>query len=226
MRHIPLYSVVLDLGLLTQASLSHGNSLVFCSEGSPAGFDTAQYTSATDNDAVEPIYNRLVEFERGGTAVQPALAESWQVSDDGLHYSFKLRAGVKFHSSSTFKPSRDFNADDVLFTFQRMLDRQHRFRLAYPSEFPYFVSMGLDKNIARIESNDPLSVSFTLNSVDAAFIQNIAMSFASILSAEYAEKLLATGSQNDINRKPIGTGPFVFSKYQKESQIRYKRNAH
>ena len=225
MRHIPLYSVVLGLGLLTQASLSHGNSLVFCSEGSPAGFDTAQYTSATDNDAAEPIYNRLVEFERGGTAVQPALAESWQVSDDGLHYSFKLRAGVKFHSSSTFKPSRDFNADDVLFTFQRMLDRQHRFRLAYPSEFPYFVSMGLDKNIARIESNDPLSVSFTLNSVDAAFIQNIAMSFASILSAEYAEQLLTTGRPSDINRKPIGTGPFVFSKYQKDSQIRYKRNA-
>ncbi|HYQ55658.1 MAG TPA: ABC transporter substrate-binding protein, partial [Pseudomonas sp.] len=64
MRHITLLSSLLGLGLMGQAPALLANNLVFCSEGSPAGFDTAQYTSATDNDAAEPIYNRLVEFER------------------------------------------------------------------------------------------------------------------------------------------------------------------
>jgi dipeptide transport system substrate-binding protein len=69
-----------------------------------------------------------------------------------------------------------------------------------------------------------MTVVFTLNNVDAAFIQNLAMSFAAILSAEYADHLLAAGKPSDINQKPIGTGPFVFQRYQKDSQIRYKGN--
>ncbi|MDF0730304.1 ABC transporter substrate-binding protein [Pseudomonas entomophila] len=224
MHHLTLLSAVLGLGLLAHTPLGLAKNLVFCSEGSPAGFDTAQFTAATDNDAAEPIYNRLVEFERGGTAVQPSLASDWQVSEDGLRYTFFLRPGVKFHANPSFKPTREFNADDVLFTFNRMLDRNHPFRQAYPTEFPYFVSMGLDKNIARIDKTGPLTVMFTLNQVDAAFIQNLAMSFASILSAEYAEHLLKAGTPSDINLKPIGTGPFVFSRYQKDTQIRYKGN--
>ena len=224
MRHVTRLSALLALGLVSQSPVLLANNLVFCSEGSPAGFDTAQYTSATDNDAAEPIYNRLVEFERGGTAVHPALATRWEVSDDGLRYIFHLREGVKFHSNKAFKPGRDFNADDVLFTFNRMLDKDHPFRRAYPTEFPYFISMGLDKNIARVEKTSPLTVVFTLNTVDAAFIQNLAMSFASILSAEYADTLLATGRASDINQQPIGTGAFVFQRYQKDSQIRYKGN--
>ncbi|WJD63630.1 ABC transporter substrate-binding protein [Pseudomonas kurunegalensis] len=224
MRHATCLSALLTLGLISQSPASLANSLVFCSEGSPAGFDTAQYTTATDNDAAEPIYNRLVEFERGGTAVHPALATRWEVSDDGLQYTFHLREGVKFHSNKAFTPSRDFNADDVLFTFNRMLDKGHPFRKAYPAEFPYFISMGLDKNIARVEKIDPMTVAFTLNTVDAAFIQNLAMSFASILSAEYANQLMASGRPSDINHWPIGTGPFVFQRYQKDSQIRFKGN--
>ncbi|MEN5238297.1 MULTISPECIES: ABC transporter substrate-binding protein [Pseudomonas] len=224
MRPTTLCSTLFALGLLSHAPLTLANNLVFCSEGSPAGFDTAQYTSATDNDAAEPIYNRLVEFERGGTAVHPALATDWQVSDDGLRYTFHLRPGVKFHANKGFQPTRDFNADDVLFTFNRMLDKQHPFRQAYPTEFPYFISMGLDKNIAKVEKTTPLTVVFTLNKVDAAFIQNLAMAFAAILSAEYAEHLLAESRPSDINQKPIGTGPFVFQRYQKDAQIRYKGN--
>ncbi|AIR88050.1 ABC transporter substrate-binding protein [Pseudomonas cremoricolorata] len=219
-----LLCALLGAGLLSHSAAALANSLVFCSEGSPAGFDTAQFTSATDNDASAPLYNRLVEFERGGTAVQPALATHWEVSDDGLRYTFHLREGVRFHSNATFTPTRDFNADDVLFSVRRMLDKQHPFRLAYPTEFPYFVSMGLDRNILAVDSTDPLTVTFTLAQVDAAFIQNLAMSFASILSAEYAEQLLSEGSPADINLKPIGTGPFVFQRYQKDAQIRYRGN--
>ncbi|ROO41170.1 dipeptide transport system substrate-binding protein [Pseudomonas sp. NFACC09-4] len=226
MRHTLVLSALLSTGLLatTSAALAANGSLVFCSEGSPAGFDTAQYTTATDNDAAEPLYNRLAEFEKGATNVVPGLATSWDISEDGLKYTFHLREGVKFHTTDYFTPTRDFNADDVVFTFTRMLDPQHPFRKAYPTEFPYFNGMSLNKNIAKVEKTGPLAVVMTLNSVDAAFIQNIAMSFASILSAEYADQLLKNGKPSDINQKPIGTGPFEFKSYQKDSNIRYVAN--
>src|SRR5471030_173801 len=226
MRHTLVLSALLGTGLLAATSISQAanNSLVFCSEGSHAGFDTAQYTTATDNDAAEPLYNRLAEFEKGATNVVPGLATRWDISEDGLTYTFHLREGVKFHTTPYFTPTRDFNSDDVLFTFNRMLDPQQPFRKAYPTEFPYFNGMSLNKNIAKVEKTGPLTVVMTLNSVDAAFIQNIAMSFAAILSAEYADKLLAVGKPSDINQKPIGTGPFVFKSYQKDSNIRYTGN--
>ena len=82
----------------------------------------------------------------------------------------------------------------------------------------------MDKNIAKVEKIDDKTVKFTLNTVDAAFIQNLAMSFASIQSAEYAEQLLKQGKPADINQKPVGTGPFVFKSYQKDSNIRYTGN--
>ncbi|WP_233788100.1 ABC transporter substrate-binding protein, partial [Pseudomonas yangonensis] len=123
-----------------------------------------------------------------------------------------------------FTPSREYNAGDVLFTFNRMLDKDDPFRQAYPTEFPYFTDMGMDQNIARIEKLDEHTVRFTLNTVDAAFIQNMAMSFASIHSAEYAAQLLKAGKAADINQKPIGTGPFVFRRYPKHAQIPYQGN--
>ena len=213
-------------GLLASAPFAHAaTNLVFCSEGSPAGFDPGQYTTGTDFDAsAETIFNRLSQFERGGTAVVPGLATRWDVSEDGLTYTFHLREGVKFHTTDYFKPTRTFNADDVLFTFNRMLDKDMPFRKAYPTEFPYFTDMGMDANITKVEKVDDNTVKFTLKGVDAAFIQNMAMSFASIQSAEYAAQLLKQGKAQDINQKPIGTGPFVFSRYQKDAQIRYKGN--
>ena len=67
-------------------------TLVYCSEGSPEGFDPALYTAGTTFDASsKSIYNRLVQFEPGTTKTVPGLAESWEVSDDGLEITFKLR---------------------------------------------------------------------------------------------------------------------------------------
>ena len=220
---IPL---IVSAGLMAAAPFAQAaTNLVFCSEGSPAGFDPGQYTTGTDFDAsAETMFNRLTQFERGGTAVIPGLATNWDVSPDGLTYTFTLRDGVKFHTTSYFKPTRTFNADDVLFTFNRMINKDDPFRKAYPTEFPYFTDMGMDTNIKNIEKVDDHTVKFTLGTVDAAFIQNLAMSFASIQSAEYAAQLLKEGKAQDINQKPVGTGPFVFKSYQKDSNIRYTGN--
>ncbi|UTH74956.1 ABC transporter substrate-binding protein [Chromobacterium sp. IIBBL 290-4] len=221
------FKKLLLAGLVAGSALSAqaAGTLVFCSEGSPAGFDPGQYTTGTDFDAsAETVFNRLVQFQRGGTKVVPGLAEKWDVSADGLSYTFHLRKGVKFHTTEYFKPTRDFNADDVLFTFQRMIDKNHPFRKAYPTEFPYFSDMGMDENIAKVEKVDANTVKFSLKKIDAAFVQNLAMSFASIQSAEYADKLLKDGKPQLINQQPIGTGPFIFKRYQKDAQIRFAAN--
>ena len=213
-------SVALALGgLQAQAA----KTLIYCSEGSPEGFDAAQFTAGTTFDAsAETIYNRLVQFERGGTKVIPGLATSWDVSPDGLVYTFHLRKGVKFHSNESFKPSRDFNADDVIFTFERMTNKDHPFNKAYPVQFEYASDMGMQDNLTKIEKVDPLTVRMTLKTVDASFIANLAMSFASVYSAEYADKLLKDGKASEINTQPIGTGPFQLVRYDKDAQIRYK----
>ena len=218
--------LLVSAGLMAAAPFAQAaTNLVFCSEGSPAGFDPGQYTTGTDFDAsAETMFNRLSQFERGGTAVIPGLATSWDISPDGLNYTFHLREGVKFHTTPYFKPTREFNADDVLFTFNSMINKDDPFRKAYPTEFPYFTDMGMDTNITKIDKVDDHTVKFTLKDVDAAFIQNMAMSFASIQSAEYAAQLLKEGKAADINQKPIGTGPFVFKSYQKDSNIRYTGN--
>jgi len=202
-----------------------GKTLVYCSEGSPAGFDPALYTTGTDFTAnTFTVFNRLVEFERGGTKLEPGLAQSWDVSADGKVYTFHLRHGVKFQTTAYFRPTRDFDADDVLFTFERMLDPNQPFRKAYPVQFPYFTDMGLDKLIAKIEKVDPYTVRFTLKQPNAPFVANLAMEFASIQSAEYADQLLKAGKAADINQRPVGTGPFIFRSYTKDATIRFDGN--
>jgi dipeptide transport system substrate-binding protein len=199
-------------------------TLVFCSEGSPEGFNPQLFTTGTTFDASSvPLYSRLVAFELGTTKIIPALAQSWSVSDDGLTYTFKLRKGVKFHSSAKFKPSRDFNADDVLFSFNRMLDPHHPFHnLAAGQSFSFFLDMGMEKIIDKVEKVDDYTVIFKLKHPEAPFIANLGMDFASILSAEYAANMKKAGTPDVIDREPVGTGPFQFVSYQKDAVIRYK----
>lgn len=166
----------------------------------------------------------MVQFERDSTEIKPALAESWDISEDGKTYTFKLRQGVKFGKTDYFTPTRDFNADDVIFTLKRITDPDFEFNKAYPAEFPYSVGMELPDNIASIEKIDDYTVKVSLNEVNAPFLQNLAMAFAYIHSAEYADKLVAGGNAADLNTKPVGTGPFVFTSYQKDAQIRYTKN--
>src|SRR5213593_4211087 len=94
-------------------------TLVFCSEGSPENFYPGVNTTGTSFDANSQIYSRIVDFERGGTAVVPGLAERWDISPDGKVYTFYLRKGVKWHNHRAFKPTRDFNADDMIFFLER-----------------------------------------------------------------------------------------------------------
>ncbi|WP_163270525.1 ABC transporter substrate-binding protein [Chelativorans alearense] len=199
-------------------------TLVYCSEGSPEGFDPALYTAGTTFDASsKTVYNRLVQFEPGTTNTVPGLAESWEISDDGLEITFHLREGVKFHTTDFFTPTRDFNADDVLFSFERQLKEDNPFH-AYVegASWEYFNGMSMPDLLKSIEKVDDLTVKFVLNRPEAPMIANLAMDFASILSKEYADQLAESGSLSDLNQKPVGTGPFQFVAYQPDAVIRYK----
>ncbi|SLJ84115.1 ABC transporter substrate-binding protein [Psychrobacter sp. DAB_AL43B] len=200
-------------------------TLIYCSEGSPAGFDPAQYTAGTDFDAsAYPIFNGIVQFKRGETEIEPGLAESWEISEDGKTYTLNLRKGVKFGKTDYFTPTRDFNADDIIFTIERLTDTGFAFNKDYPAEFPYSVDMGLPDIIKNVEKVDDYTVKITLSETNAPFLQNLAMPFAYIHSAEYAKQLQDAGKAADLNTKPVGTGPFVFTSYQKDAQIRYAKN--
>lgn len=209
--------------MLVASGGAQAKTLVYCSEGSPEGFNPALYTSGTTFDATSRnIYNKLVEFERGTTKIVPGLAESWTVSKDGLSYTFKLRKGAKFHTTKGFKPSRDVTADDVLYSFERQWKADHPDHKLSGGSYEYFSGMDMPNLLKTIEKVDDHTVRFTLNQREAPFIANMAMDFASILSAEYADKMRKAGTPEKIDQEPIGTGPFQLVAYQKDAVIRYK----
>ena len=218
-------SAVLAAGLILSATgaLAKG-TLVYCSEGSPEGFQPQFFTTGTTFDAVSvPMFNRLVQFKIGTTEIVPALAESWTVSPDSKQVTFKLRKGVKFHSNANFKPARDFNADDVLFSWNRMADENHPFhKMTAGQTFSYYDDMGMKNIVDKVEKLDDYTVRFDLKRPEAPFLADMAMDFASILSKEYFETMQKKGTPNAADVYPIGTGPFEFVSYQKDAIIRYK----
>ena len=148
----------LALPALLVVGQAGAKTLVFCSEGSPENFAPSINTTGTSFDASEQIYDNLVEFERGTTKVVPALAQSWDISKDGLTYIFHLRKGVKWQSNKLFKPSRDFNADDVLFMFERQWIENDPYFKVTSSNHAYFGDMGMPKLLKSVDKVDDYTV--------------------------------------------------------------------
>ena len=207
--------------LLATSSLA-AKTLVFCSEGSPENFYPGINTTGTSFDANSQIYGRIVDFERGGTKVVPGLAERWTISPDGLEYTFHLRKGVKWHSNQNFKPTRDFNADDVIFAIERQWKEDNPYFKVTSPNHSYFNDMGMPKLIKSLERVDDYTVKIVLNRPEAPFLSNLAMEYAGVQSKEYADAMLKAGSPEKIDQEPIGTGPFYLVQYQKDAIIRYK----
>ena len=221
-----LLGAVAAFAIVAGVSLSaNAKTLVYCSEGSPEGFNPQLYTAGTTFDASsKPLFNRLVEFERGTTTVIPGLAESWDISDDGLVYTFHLRQGVKFAPNASFTPTRDFNADDVIFSFDRQKNPENPYHAISGNTYEYFNGMDMGNLLASVEKVDDYTVRFTLTAPEAPFIANMAMDFASIMSAEQADAMMAAGTPELLDQTPVGTGPFSLVDYQKDAVIRYKAN--
>jgi dipeptide transport system substrate-binding protein len=207
---------------LMAMSSASAKTLVYCSEGSPENFYPGINTTGTSFDVTEQIYDNIVKFERGGTAVQPALAEKWDISKDGLEYTFYLRKGVKWQSSKTFTPTRDFNADDVMFMIERQWKESEPYYKVTSTNHSFFNDMGMPKLLKSVEKIDAYTVKFTLNQPEAPFLANLAMAFAGVQSKEYADALMKAGTPEKLDQEPIGTGPFSLLQYQKDALIRFK----
>jgi dipeptide transport system substrate-binding protein len=208
--------------LLFGSTAVSAKTLVYCSEGSPENFTPAINTTGTSFDAARPVYNRLTEFKRGTTIVGPGLAESWDIADGGKTIVFHLRKGVKFHSVKDFKPTRDFNADDVLFSFNRQWKPDNPYSKVSGGKYDYFNDMDMPALLDTIEKEDDYTIVMKLKTPNVAILANLAMDFASIASAEYADFLLKKGTPEQFDQVPVGTGPFSFVAYQKDAVIRFK----
>lgn len=217
----------LGVALAFAAAPAFAKPLTVCTESSPDGFDVVQFNSlVTTNASADVIFNALVAYDEAAKKVVPALADKWEVSADGLTYTFHLRPNVQFQTTEWFKPTRALDADDVVFTFERMLDANNPWhKVAGASGFPHAQSMGLPKLIKSVSKVDGSTVKFELNEPNATFLSILTMGFASIYSAEYADQLLKAGKQVDLNAKPVGTGPFALKSYTKDALIRYDVNA-
>ena len=219
-KALALSALALSAALCVAPAMA--KTLVYCSEGSPENFYPGINTTGTSFDVTEQIYDGLVNFERGGTKVVPALAESWTVSKDGLEYVFHLRKGVKWQNTKYFQPTRDFNADDVLFMIERQWKEDNPYFKVTSPNHSYFNDMGMPKLLKAVEKVDAYTVKFTLNKAEAPFLADLAMQWAGIQSKEYADAMLKAGTPEKIDQEPVGTGPFALVQYQKDAIVRFK----
>lgn len=178
------------------AFAANTDTLIYCSEASPESFNPQIASSGPSFVASSQVlYNRLINFDPVKNTPVPSLATDWTISPDGKTYTFTLRQGVKFNSNKFFKPTRDFNADDVVFSVLRQKDAAHPYHKISQGSYEYFNDVGLDKLIKEVKKVDDYHVQFILNEPNAAFLADWGMDFASILSAEYADVMLKKGTR-------------------------------
>ena len=218
--------IITCFGLLScdaqnESSLSD-NSIVYCSEGTPEFFNPQLVTSGVAIDATSSqLYNKLITLNKDDNGISPSLAKSWHVTKDNKKITFYLRKDVPFHHTPYFTPTRRLNADDVLFSFNRILNKKHPYHQISGGKYPFFHSIGFSELIQSIERINDYTIRFTLNRADSSFLINLATDFSIILSKEYGQQLLALQKPENIDVLPIGTGPFKLKEYRTGSFIRY-----
>ncbi len=174
----------------------------------PKSLDPATVTAVNDFRILMNIYDGLVRYKDGTLEVEPSLAESWTISDDGLTYTFNLRGGVSFHDGSAH------DADAVVFNFDRMLDETHPHHDTGPFPLSFFFSA-----IEDVEAIDASTVKFTLNEPYAPFLSNLAYPTGLISSPSGIKQ-----HGKDFGRNPSGTGPFKFAEWASNAKVVVTRN--
>lgn len=174
--------------------------LDFALSGNPDTLDPHATRGTLTFQVVRSIYDTLLEPNQEGEIV-PALAESWEVSPDGLEWTFRLRQGVRFHHG------RELTAVDVVATIDRILDPA--FASPNVSDFD-----AIDSAVAV----DDYTVQLNLSRPQAPLLGALASGWSAILPAD----LIAGG--HDFAGNPVGTGPFVFDEWVRDSRIVLQRN--
>lgn len=186
-----------------------GGTLIWGRGGDSVTLDLAQATDGESIKAGIQVLENLVIFGKDSMDVEPQLAESWQVSDDGLTWTFKLRKGVKFHDGTPF------NAKAVYDSFARVIDKNHPF---YNHGKWKYLSLSLG-TVNEIKIIDDYTIALVTQKPYAPLLNNLALWLCPILSPK------AMAEQKDqIGLNPVGTGPFKFVKWVKDDQIILERN--
>jgi peptide/nickel transport system substrate-binding protein len=170
-------------------------------QSDPGGLDPVLLSATALWHVVEHIYNRLTRI-MPDLSVAPELAESWEISEDGLTYTFKLRQGVTFHNG------REMTADDVVYSFKRLVD-------------PAVASPSADdlSSMADVVAQDASTVVLTLKAPDASFLSSIANQSCIIVAREVVEE------NGDLSQVAVGTGPFTFKEYIPNTSVTLEKFA-
>ena len=193
----------------TTVALAQEKVLIFGSSGDVVRLDPADVTDGESISRMDNIFEGLVEYEASSTEIKPCLAESWDVSEDGKEIVFHLRKGIKFHDGT------DFNADAVVFSFERQYNPEHPHHQY--GEWAYWGYMFSD--IDRAEKIDDYTVKIVLSEPNASIMTSLAMFTVCIVSPANAEKY-----GEDAFRYPCGTGPFKFVEWVKDDHITLEAN--
>ncbi|MDY4389025.1 ABC transporter substrate-binding protein SapA [Pectobacterium aroidearum] len=203
----------------------HQSGFVYCVNDVLNTFNPQMARSGVTIDTLAAqLYDRLLDVDPYTYRLMPELAQRWEVLDNGSTYRFYLRRDVPFQRTAWFSPTRNMNADDVIFSFQRMLDEKHPYHDVNGGEYPYFDSLQFADSVQSIRKLGEYSVEIRLNSPDASFLWHLATHYAPILSAEYAQRLAKEDKKELLDREPVGTGPYLLNEYRNGQYIRLTRN--
>jgi peptide/nickel transport system substrate-binding protein len=192
-----------------RAAAQTPGTLVMGLVAEPTSLDPGQLTDINSMKLLGALYDTLVRFLPDSFDLQPALATSWDLSSDGMVYTFNLRPGVKFHDGT------EFNADAVKFTYDRLLDPNHPFADTGP--FPF--APGYYGSIAETVVVDPLTVQFRLKKQDSALIRAFTLNTGRIVSPT-----AVAASRKNFAQNPVGTGPFRFVSWDHNQRISLTAN--
>jgi peptide/nickel transport system substrate-binding protein len=181
--------------LVSRRAAQAAGTLVVGLVAEPTSLDPGQLTDINSMKLLGALYDTLVRFKPDSFELQPGLALSWDLSPDGMTYTFKLRPGVKFHDGT------EFNAAAVKFTYDRLLDANH----PYADTGPFPFAPGYYGSIAETVVVDPLTVQFKLKKQDSALINAFTLNTGRIVSPQ-----AVMTSRKDFAQNPVGTGPFKF----------------
>lgn len=192
-----------------------GGSLIYARGADAIGLDPINVTDGESIRVTSNIFETLFVYDEN-LEVQPGLAESHKVSDDGLTWTITLKKGIKFQDGT------DFNADAVVFNFDRWMDPENPY---HKGDFPYypFLYGGFkgDPNhkIEYVKAVDESTVEFKLTEKTAPFISYLAIPMFGIASPAAIEK-----HGDKFYQHPVGTGPFVFDSWKTNDKIVLKKN--
>lgn len=192
-----------------------GGTLLYGRGMDAVGLDPAHESDGESFKVCDNLFECLVRFADDGTRVEPQLATAWNVSPDGLTWTFDLRGGVTFHCGDPF------DAAAVAYSLERQWGAREPRHPDYGvgGPYPFWGYLGMDDALEAVEVLDPATIRFRLKQPSAPFLSNLACNFAAVVCPRDARE-----KGQEFFRNPCGTGPFRFVKWERAESITIQRN--